>query len=991
MNAPPPAQLTDDLKGVFKGDLLVDDVSRALYSTDASIFQIKPLGVAVPRDEDDVRTLVRYAAEHQVPLIARGAGSGVAGEALGAGLVVDLSRYFRAIAQIGSDTVRVQPGVVYRELNAALAKVGRRFAPDPASGAQCTIGGMLANNASGSRTLKHGYARDHVAALRVVFDNGDAAWVAHERRRALPDQPVGRPGEIVAAVVKLLERNADLIQACRPRTPFNRCGYLLHDLLSAHDLDLARLLVGSEGTLCLFTEAILRTVPLAAGRAVVLMGFASLEAALRATQQALPTGPAACEVVDRRLLTLARSNDPFIASLIAPAVEVALLVEYESDTPAEAARLAAALRDQQQRADRLALVAVSAHEPEAMERLWRLRELALPSLYGLRGGPQPIACVEDVGVPPEDLAIYLHRVQEVLKRYETTASFLVHAGTGQVHTRPFLDLQRPEDVDKLWALTGEIHQIAIELGGTVSTQHGTGLARTPWVEKQYGKLYPVFRELKAIFDPQRIFNPGKIVGPDPGLPAWPLRKVASGPGLVASEDNKAGSNGGGASMPPPATSHQPLATALRWKPDELRNETLSCNGCGECRTGVPGQRMCPIFRATHAEAATPRAKANLLRHILDESTDSRLLSCNAVREVADLCVNCKMCAVECPAHVNIPKLMLEAKAAHVSEHGLTRSEWALARTEMLAALASRFAFAANRALQSDGARWVLEKIFGVSRRRQLLPFASQTFMRRAARRGWTRRKRSARPRVVYFVDVFHNYNDPQVGEATVAVLQHNGLDVYVPPGQVGCGMAALACGDVETAREVAVHNLRVLADLAREGYPIVCSEPTAAIMLRHDYPNLLDDADARMVADHTIELTAYLSDLHRAGKLRTDFKPLLLSLGHHVPCHLKALGPEPAGPELLSLIPGLRVHTIDVSCSGMAGTFGLKQENYEVSLAAGRPMLDELRRPGIFFGSTECSTCRLQMEEGSGKRTLHPVQYLALAYDLMPEIAKKLR
>jgi FAD/FMN-containing dehydrogenase/Fe-S oxidoreductase len=991
MNAPPPAQLADDLKGVFKGDLLVDDVSRALYSTDASIFQIKPLGVVVPRDEDDVRTLVRYAAEHQIPLIARGAGSGVAGEALGTGLIVDLSRYFRAIVQIGSDTVRVEPGVVYRELNAALAKTGRRFAPDPASGAQCTIGGMLANNASGSRTLKHGYTRDHVAALRVVFDNGDAAWVAHERRRALPDQPVGRAGEIVAAVVSLLERHADLIQACRPRTPFNRCGYLLHDLLSPHDLDLARLLVGSEGTLCLFTEALVRTVPLAGGRAVVLMGFASLEAALRATQQALPTGPAACEVVDRRLLTLARNSDPFIASLIAPAVEVALLVEYESDTPAEAARLAAALRDQQQRADRLALVAVSAHEPEAMERLWRLRELALPSLYGLRGGPQPIACVEDVGVPPEDLAIYLHRVQEVLKRYETTASFLIHAGTGQVHTRPFLDLQRPEDVDKLWALTGEIHQIAIELGGTVSTQHGTGLARTPWVEKQYGKLYPVFRELKAIFDPQRIFNPGKIVGPDPGLPAWPLRKVAGAKGLVTSEDAKAGSNGGGAAMPPLATSPQLLTTALRWKPDELRNETLSCNGCGECRTGVPGQRMCPIFRATHAEAATPRAKANLLRHILDDSTDSRLLSSNAVREVADLCVNCKMCAVECPAHVNIPKLMLEAKAAHVSEHGLTRSEWALARTETFAALASRFAFAANRALQSDGARWLLEKIFGVSRRRRMLPFASQSFMRRAARRGWTRRKRSERPRVVYFVDVFHNYNDPQVGEATVAVLERNGIDVYVPPGQVGCGMAPLACGDVETAREVAQRNLRVLADLAREGYPIVCSEPTAAIMLRHDYPNLLDDADARMVADHTIELTAYLSDLHHAGKLRTDFKPLLLSLGHHVPCHLKALGPEPAGPELLSLIPGLRVHTIDVSCSGMAGTFGLKQENYEVSLAAGRPMLDELRRPGIFFGSTECSTCRLQMEEGSGKRTLHPVQYLALAYDLMPEIAKKLR
>jgi Fe-S oxidoreductase len=401
--------------------------------------------------------------------------------------------------------------------------------------------------------------------------------------------------------------------------------------------------------------------------------------------------------------------------------------------------------------------------------------------------------------------------------------------------------------------------------------------------------------------------------------------------------------------------------------------------------------MCPIFRATQAEAASPRAKANLMRYLLEETTDSRLLSSDDVRAVADLCVNCKMCASECPAHVNIPKLMLEAKAAHVSEHGLTRSDWVLSRTEAFARWASTFAFAANVALVSDLGRWLLEKVFGVARQRRLHPFAHLSFLQRAARRGWTRRGKSQRPSVAYFVDIFANYNDPQVAEAAVSVLEHNGIDVYVPPGQVGCGMAPLAYGDAEAAMETAQHNVRIFADLAREGYPIVCSEPTAAVMLRRDYLDLLEDADAALVAERTVELTAFLGDLHRQGKLRTDFQPLTLSIGHHVPCHLKALGRPPAGPELLSLIPGLRVHTIDVSCSGMAGTFGLKSENYAVSLEAGRPMLDELRRPGIFFGSTECSTCRLQMEEGSGKRTLHPAQYLALAYGLMPEIAKRLR
>ena len=981
MTAPSAEQLADDLKGVLKGELLFDDLSCALYSTDASIFQVRPLGVVVPQDEDDVCALVRYAAEHQVPLTARGAGSGVAGEALGAGLIVNLSRHFRRILEVGSDTVRVQPGVVHRDLNVALAKVGRRFAPDPASSVQCTIGGMLANNASGSRSLKYGYTRDHVAALRVVFDTGEAAWVAQEPRRPLPDHPGGRAGEVTAAVVDLLERNADVIQHARPRTPFNRCGYLLHDVLAGDRIDVAKLLTGSEGTLGLFTEAVLRTQPLPRGQAVVLLGFATLDAALQATRHTLPTGPAACELVDRRLLTLARSSDPFLAALLSPAVETALLVEYETDEPADAARRAGELRDQHQRADTQALVAIAAHEPEPIARIWRLRELALPSLYGLRGGPQPIACVEDVGVPVDELAGFLHRVQEILKRYETTASFLIHSATGQVHTRPFLDLQQPDDAEKLWALAGDIHTAALDCGGTVSTQHGTGLARTPWVEKQYGRLYPVFRELKDIFDPQRIFNPGKIVGPDPGMPAWPLRKAVASGQLPAASDEKA----------PEAPSHWPQTTALRWKGRELRAEVSSCNGCGECRTTAPGERMCPIFRATHTEAATPRAKANLMRHLVEHAADARLPASDEVRAVADLCVNCKMCAVECPARVNIPKLMLEAKAEHVAEHGLTRSDWVLARTESFAALGSNFSFVVNRLLENDLSRWLLERIFGITRHRRLPPFASRSFLRRAARRGWTRRRRTDRPRVAYFVDVFANYNDPQIAEAAVAVLQHNGVEVYVPPGQVGCGMAPLASGDVETAREAAQHNLRLLADLARDGFTIICSEPTAAVMLKHDALDLLDDPDTALVAAQTVELTAYLAQLHRAGKLRTDFQPLTLSLGHHVPCHVKALGGAPAAPQLLALIPGLRVHTIDVSCSGMAGTYGLKRENYETSLAAGKPMLAMLRQPHIFFGSTECGPCRMQMEHGSGKRTLHPAQYLALAYGLMPEIGRRLR
>jgi FAD/FMN-containing dehydrogenase/Fe-S oxidoreductase len=957
----------DDLKGILKGELLFDDLSCALYSTDASIFQIQPLGVVVPRDEDDVVALVRYAAEHQIPLIPRGAGTGLAGEALGNGLIVDLSRHFRSILEIGPDTVRVQPGVVYRDLSARLAAVGRRFAPDPTSGVHCTLGGMLATNASGAHALRHGYTRDHVAELRIVVDNGDTAWVGQIPSHSATDGLPSRVQEITRDVVTLLESHAELIANCQPRTRFNRCGYLLRDVLTPEYLDLARLLVGSEGTLAVFTEARLRILPLPCGRSSVLLGFESLETAVRAAQRALPSNPAACELMDRRLITLARSRGADIKALVPAEAEAVLLVEYEAETPIAAREAARQLADRFQRTERLAVYAVMAFEPEEIELLWAIRETVLPSLYGLRGGPQPVAFVEDVGVPPEELALYLHRVQEILKRHETTASFLVHAGSGQVHTRPFLDLQRPEDAGRLWALAEEIHALALDLGGTVSTQHGTGLARTPWVARQYGPLYPVLRELKAIFDPQQLFNPGKIIGPSPGMPAWPLRSS-------------------------PSAAAEPPHWLLRWQPGEVRTETVNCNGCGHCRTEAPAQRMCPLFRVTQAEAATPRAKANLLRFLLQEGTDPRLLSSDEVRDVADLCINCRMCASECPAHINIPKLMLEAKAANTLEHGLARGAWTLARTESFAAFASLFAGLVNTGLASRTARWLLERFFGVSRRRHLPTFAERSFLRRAARRGWTRRLRGRQQlRVAYFVDVFANYNDPQLAEAVVAVLHHNGVEVYVPPGQRGCGMAPLAHGDVETAREAAEHNLRILADLAREGYPIICSEPTAALMLRQDYPDLVEDPDARLVADQVIELTAFLWDLRQEGRLCTDFQRLDLSLGHHVPCHLKALGRPPAGPALLALIPGLRVHTIDVSCSGMAGTFGLNAANYQTSLDAGRPMLEELSRPQVLFGSTECSTCRLQMEEGSGKRTLHPAQYLALAYGLMPEVGRRLR
>jgi FAD/FMN-containing dehydrogenase/Fe-S oxidoreductase len=973
-------QIRDDLKGAIKGEVLFDELSCVLYSTDASLFEVQPLGVVAPRDEDDVQALVRFAGEHEVPLVPRGAGTGLSGEALGSGIIVDLSRHFRTIGDVGAATVRVQAGVVYRDLALRLAAVGRRLGPDPAH-QECTLGGMIGTNASGARTLRHGYIRDHVDSLRVVLDSGDVATLGRHPRWATTDSPVGRLDDIVSSVFTLAQENAVLLREEQPRTRFNRCGYPLHDILQGEHLQLAKLVTGSEGTLAVVTEATLHTLPLPGGRAVALLCFGSLEGALAAGRAALPSEPAACELIDRRLLTLARAHAD-IASLVPAGAEAVLLVEYEADTQMPAAALALDTANRCRRDDPRALSAQVASGPAEMARLWLVREAAVASLYALRGAATPVAFVEDVGVPVEALPAYLHRVQEVLQRHETTASYLVHAATGQVHMRPFLDPAHREDAAKMWPLADEVYNLVLELGGTISTQHGTGLARTPWVSRQYPRLYPVFRKLKSIFDPRHLFNPGKIVGPAPGQPAWPLRRREVRPGAAGVNGASSGQTSGHGSQ---------TALQLQWRPAEVVAECHACNGCGQCRTETSSRRMCPIFRTTHAETATPRAKANLMRHLLDPQTDPRRLSDDEVRAVADLCVNCKMCASECPMHVNVPKLMLEAKAANVAEHGLDRADWMLARTESFAQVGSALAPLANEVLANPVARWLLERFFGLSRRRRLPAFHARSFLRRAWRRGWTRRPRSARPRVAYFVDIFANYNDPLIAEAVVAVLHHNGVEVYVPPGQVGCGMAPLACGDVETAREAVETNVRALADVARQGYPILCSEPTAALMLRRDALDLLDDPDARLIAAQTVEATAYLWDLHQQGQLRTDFHRLELSIGHHVPCHLKALGRAAVAPHLLSLIPGVRVRTIDVSCSGMAGTFGLKADNYAVSLEAGRPMLEEVRRRRVLHGSTECSACRIQMEDGGRKRTLHPVQYLALAHGFLPELHERLR
>jgi FAD/FMN-containing dehydrogenase/Fe-S oxidoreductase len=1004
-------RIQDDLRGLIRGEIRCDDVFVQLYASDASIYQIRPLGVVLPRNTADVVACVRYAAEKRIPLQPRGAGTGLAGESLGRGLILDFSRYMRRLIRTEEGWVRIQPGIVHAQLNQSLRARGRQFGPDPSTSLVTTMGSVVAIDGSGSHFLAYGSARRHVQSLQVVLADGTLLEVGREPIPSgdLPS-PISRRQELVGKLADLLIRHAPLIAERQPSTRLNRCGYQLDDVLENGCVHLGKLLTGSEGTLAIITEATLGTVPLPRYRGVAALFFDSLEAAANAVQEILQFNPGAIDLLDRRHLSLARDNYPEYSQLVPAEAEALLLVEHADGQSIVVRDRLGRTIDWVRRKKRLAFDSRQAFDVGEIELYWQLARRVVATLHRLKGSARPVAFVEDVTVPPAALPDFLVRLQNTLKRHQVTASLYGHVGHGQLHIRPFLDLTQTDDVRKMEDLAADLYREVFEVGGSISGEHGDGLSRTPFIRQQYGELYDVFREVKQLFDPLGILNPGKIVGDESQSMTRDLRPTRlgeatngfaavtsaasmglNGSATAASTSEARAATGAAPVAEPPFPNPAPLfEVQLNWTMTELAETSRSCNGCGACRANASVWRMCPIFHVGPAEEASPRAKANLFRGVLAGQLTSAILADDEFKRVADLCVNCHQCRLECPAGVDIPKLMIEAKAAYVSTNGLRPSDWLLARFDLLSAWGSRFSPLANWAIRNRQARWLLEKCLGIAQGRKLPRFASTHFLRLAAKRRLTRPTRRSGRKVLYFVDTYANYHDPQLGEALVAVLEHNGIAVYVPPNQGPSGMGAISMGAIEAARRLAARNLPLLAEGVRQGYQIVVTEPSTALCLTHEYLNLVDDDDARMVAAHTFEASTYLWRLHQQGQLQLDFQPQNATLAYHLPCHVKALGVGSPGENLLRLIPGLSVHDVDKGCSGMAGTFGLRKENYRTSLRAGWDLISHMRRQELNAGSTECTACKLQMEQGTSKPTLHPLKLLALAYGLMPELADRL-
>lgn len=987
-------RIVEDLSTDFGGDVRCDDVAVAMYASDASLFEVKPLGVAFPQDAEDVAALTRYASETDLPLIARGAGTSVTGASLGAGLIVDFSRHMNGIVLQDDASVTVQPGIVLAQLNRELRKSGRYFPPDPSTAEVTTLGGMVAVDSAGSRAVRVGSSRDHVIGIEMAVAGGHLLHFGKESlefSRNVPGSPamaesfleaiVGEEDrsvaaatakrEIVSRLSKLLEDNDELIRQHQPQLLRNTSGYYLRGVRSDRSLNVPRLIAGSEGTLGLMTEITLHTSPLPEFRSVVLLLFGKMEDAIDSVLAVTSQQPSACDLLDRRLLMLGRENDSRFANFIPATAEAGLLIEQTGFSEQQARdRINMAISAVKARHPDV-LIAIEAWDYDGVEFLWELPHRVVSLLARMRGGTRPLPFVEDVAIPPEALQEFFVRIQQVLHRHDVTASLYSHAASGQIHMRPFMGTPQQKDGPRMDALVRDFNEVAMSLGGTISGEHGDGMSRSAFVETQYGPLYSVFRQVKDIFDPHNLMNPGKIVTEEKGFPTSKFR-----PELV-DEDGF-------------VPEHGLVQLQLNWSPEEFSVAAEACNGCGVCRTQQEELRMCPFFRNDPSEESSPRSKANVMRSLVSGASDPATRSSPEFQKLASLCFNCRQCEIECPTNVRIPHLMIEAKAQAAEASGTDRATWFLSRAHFFGALGCKASWLTNKLLRNRAARWVMEKTLKIHRDRWLPDFAGRSYLSTLPAEVTDSVPTPRQEAVVYFVDHFANYHDPELAEAFVAVMKHHGIRVHVPAGQIGSGMAMVSTGDLNAARRTAEANIRELAALAREGLPIVCTEPAAALCLKEDYPMLVEHPDTRLIAGLVIESGAYLQQLFQNDRLKTDFTPLPLRIGYHEPCHLRALQNGRPLRELLEQIPELDVLALDKGCSGMAGTFGLTRDNFELSLEIGQPLIERMQKRDLVLGATECSSCRMQMQQDSPLETVHPLKLLAASYGLMPGLRKRL-
>jgi FAD/FMN-containing dehydrogenase/Fe-S oxidoreductase len=946
------------LRPEFSGEIRTDRLSRLLYSTDASIYQIEPLAVLVPRTHDDVAAAVALAARHGLPLLPRGSGTSLAGQTVGAAVVLDFSKYMNRILAVNHQEriARVEPGIILDRLNAALLTSGLRYGPDVATSNRATIGGMIGNNSSGSHSILYGITIDHVSSMRVLLAPGEEVTFSEmsleewQRKAALGSTE----GRLYRSIGRIVAENYAEILLRYPKIMRRVGGYNLDSVLGPAGGNLCRLIVGSEGTLATCTEAVLNLEPEPRAKGLGVVHFADLIAALEALNEILALQPAAVELIDRMLLDLTRMQPAFsrMMTSIHGNPDAVLLVEFFGENDAEvSARLD--LLEQRLRACGRGAACVRALHPEEQANVWAIRKAGLGLLSSMRGDAKPISFVEDTAVAPELLSAYVRRVQQVLAGFDVRASFYGHASVGCLHLKPIINLKQESGVRLMQEISAAVKDLVVEFKGAMSAEHGDGIARSHWNRELFGdRLYAAFHELKAAFDPAGIMNPGKIID----APAM-TDHLRLGPGYSTVE----------------------VRTHLDFSREGgFARAIEQCNGMGVCRKLDTGT-MCPSFMATREEEHSTRGRANALRAAISGALPFEEYGGDRIYQALDLCLACKACKTECPANADMAKLKCEFLARYNESHGTALRSLVFGHIAILSRIGSATAPISNWLMRAPWVRSTVQRMMGIHPERKAPPFARQTF-RRWLRGHPPRVRPEGAPKVVLFNDTFINYNEPWVGIAALRVLESTGAQVLIPDVSC-CGRPMISKGLLNEARENARANVALLAPLAESGAFVVGCEPSCILTLRDEYPDLLGTPEARELSARVLSLEEYLGRILDSGDWQPRFRMAPRQVLLHGHCHQKSLVGSGPSLRLLGLPPGYRVTEVDSGCCGMAGAFGYEKEHYDISLKIGEIRLF----PAIRGASPDAlivasgTSCRQQIAHATGRRAVHLAEALAVA------------
>ncbi len=940
----------------FTGEIRTDRFSRLLYSTDASIYQIEPLAILVPKGHEDVAAAVALAALHGLPLLPRGGGTSLAGQTVGAAVILDFSKYMNRILEVNLEErwVRVEPGVILDQLNASLLASGWRYGPDVATSNRATIGGMIGNNSSGAHSIVYGITQNHVRGMRVLLATGEEASFAEVNSGEWAKKAAlgSFEGRIYRSVGRIVAQNHDEILARYPKIMRRVGGYNLDSVLGPAGGNLSLLVVGSEGTLATCTEAVLNLEREPRAKGLDIVHFSDLSAAMEAMNEILALQPAAVELIDKMLLDLTRLQPAFARKMtfVEGDPDAVLIVEFFGDNDEEVAAKLDRL-EQRLRAAGIGRGIVRAVKPEEQANVWAIRKAGLGLLSSMRGDAKPISFVEDTAVAPELLSSYVRRFQQVVAQHNVRASFYGHASVGCLHVKPIINLKEASGVRQMQEISAAVKDLVIEFKGAMSAEHGDGIVRSHWNRELFGeRLYAAFHEVKSSFDPAGIMNPGKIIDA------------------------------------PPMTSHLRLgpeysAVEVKTHLDFSREGGFAraieqCNGMGVCRKFDTGT-MCPSFMATREEEHSTRGRANALRAALSGALPFEEYAGDRIHEALDLCLACKACKTECPANVDMAKLKYEFLASYNERHGTALRSLVFGHIATLSRLGSATSPLSNWVMRAPLVRKTAQRLLGIHPERHAPPFVRQTFQH------WLRKhpphpRPAEAPKVVLFNDTFVNYNEPWVGIAALRVLESTGAQVLVPKVSC-CGRPMISKGLLNEAKENARANVALLTPLVESGAFVVGCEPSCILTLRDEYPDLLGTPEARRLAERALSLEEYLCRRLDAGEWQPRFLTVQRPVVLHGHCHQKSLVGSGPSLRLLKLPPGYAAEEVDSGCCGMAGAFGYEKEHYEISLQIGEMRLfPAIRRaPPETLIVASGTSCRQQILHATGRKALHLAEALA--------------